>query len=222
MRVGVITRGIYGQRVVKTIKERTAMQALAADLPTLPPFMEYPEEFACGIDDRAFDVDLLINFALHPDLTPEIVTRAGRRGVGSVIIAGGLSKAGSMEELGRISRENDIFIEVCDTLCSLSGSEDEIIGEFTSMLGSPIFKITTKEGGVHEVEVVRGSPCGGSWWVAENLRGISVDDAPVKAGFFIQIYPCKASRGPGGKIHVAAGIHKKAVEDALTFTFRKT
>ena len=217
MKVGIITRGRYGHRVIDTIKKWTDMSVVSTGLPEpeLSNFIEEPEKIVEQIDKSVFDVDLLMSYALHPDLNPEIVKLSGKLGVKAVIIPGGARRAGSLEELNQISKEYGIAIEVTEICCSHASSDDETINEFLSKLGRPEYKIETKNGKVSNVEVVRGAPCGSSFRVAEQLIGLDLKEAPIKGGWFTQIYPCRASRGIKGKIHTSAEIHKKAVEDAL-------
>ncbi|MDY6958079.1 MAG: DUF166 family protein [Halobacteriota archaeon] len=216
MRIGIITRGKYGLRVIDTIKKRTDMSVISTSLPdVLPDFIDEPEEIVDSIDENIYDVDLLFSYALHPDLNPEIVKAAAKRGVKAVMIPGGPSRAGSIEELEKISEGYGIFVEVNEICCSLGGSTNETVNEYASKLGRPIYRVDTKDGKVSGVEVIRGSPCGDSWFVAEELVGIDVDEAAAKAGLLTQIYPCRASRGLKGNIHVSAEIHKKAIEDSL-------
>ncbi len=216
MKIGIITRGKYGLRVIDTIKERTDMTVTFTSLPdVLPNFIDEPEDFVKGIDENIFDVDLLFSYALHPDLNPGIVKIAAKRGVKAVMIPGGPSRAGGIEELENISEEYGIFVEVNEICCSLGGSPNETVNEYASKLGRPIYDVKTSDGKVSSVEVIRGSPCGDSWWVAKELVGTDVDEAPAKAGLLTQIYPCRASRGLKGYIHASAEIHKNAIEDAL-------
>ncbi|NOR47079.1 MAG: hypothetical protein GQ533_03395, partial [Methanosarcinaceae archaeon] len=87
--------------------------------------------------------------------------------------------------------------------------------EYTSKFGSPVLDIKTRDGKIVDVNVIRGAPCGSTWKMAEKLIGMSVSDAPARAGLLIQQYPCRAVRGNTGGIHESAQIHKKAVERAL-------
>lgn len=207
----------YGDRAMKTIRSKSDISVVSANLPNLPDFVE-DLSFLERMDDRIFDVDLILNFLMRPDITPAVLRIAGEHGVDAMIIAGGASKAGSVSELDVISKECGVFIGISELLCSFSGSRNETMNEFVSRFGRPSFDITTDGGMISSVEVVRGSICGGSWWVAKELIGVKTEEAPIKAGFLIQVYPCRASRGIKGKIHVAAEIHKKAVEDALIYT----
>lgn len=217
MKVGIITRGKYGYRVIDTIKKWTDISVVSIGLPEpeLSDFIEEPEKIVEQIDRSVFDVDLLMSYALHPDLNPEIAKLSGKLGVKAIIIPGGARKAGSIEELDKISKEYGIEIEVTEICCSHASSGDVTINEFYSKLGRPEYIIKTKNAKVSNVEVVRGAPCGSSFWVAEQLVGVDLKEAPTKGGWFTQIYPCRASRGIKGKIHTSAEIHKKAVEDAF-------
>ena len=50
MRVGVVTRGKYGERLIETIKERTDFEVVSIEIPqALPEFIEDPEEFLDGL-----------------------------------------------------------------------------------------------------------------------------------------------------------------------------
>ena len=215
MKIGIITRGKYGKRVIETIKKWTDLSVVTTGLPDLPNFIEEPDKIVEQIDKSVFDVDLLMSYALHPDLNPEIAKLAGKLGVKAVIIPGGPAKAGSIEELHEISKKFDMAIEITEICCSHAHSDDATIDEFISKLGRPEYKIEVKNGKVSKVEVIRGAPCGSSFFVADQLIGLDIKEAPSKGGWYTQIYPCRASRGIKGKIHTSAEIHKKAVEDAL-------
>ena len=97
MRVGVVKRGKYGERLIETIKQQTDFEVVTADVPEqLPGFIEDPEEFLKGLnlDLRVFQSDILILYTFHPDLTPSIVKLAGERGVKAVVIPGGMGGQG--------------------------------------------------------------------------------------------------------------------------------
>ncbi len=70
--------------------------------------------------------------------------------------------------------------------------------------------LSVQHGVISAVRVIRGLPCGASWWVASQLISTLVVDAPDKAGLSVQQYPCRAVRGIRGGIHRLAEIHKKA------------
>ncbi len=62
------------------------------------------------------------------------------------------------------------------------------------LVGAPILQLTISQGEVAAVEMVRGSPCGLTLFVAQKLVGLPADEAlPEKAGQLHHAYPCLAS-----------------------------
>jgi hypothetical protein len=79
-----------------------------------------------------------------------------------------------------------------------------------------MLEVTINEDKVEHVKVIRGAPCGSTWHMADGLKGVSLKDAPAKAGLLIQQYPCRAVRGNKGGIHESAKLHKDAVSKLLS------
>lgn len=214
--IGVITRGKYGKRLIETIVSRTELDVVSASVPErLPGFIDEPDEFLenLGLDDPVFRCDILITYSLHPDLTVAIAHRAGKEGVRSLIVPGGAAKA-PVIELEQIAQEYGMYVEIEEICCTLS--DNPAIAEFTSKLARPELEIGTCDGRISSVRVLRGAPCGSTWYMAEKLVGTKVDEAPSKAGLLIQQYPCRAVRGILGGIHRSADIHKETVEKAIS------
>jgi len=213
--IGVITRGKYGGRLIETIRSKTDFSVISAELPAyLPEFIEEPALFLeeLDMDNDVFKTDIIITYSMHPDLTPAIARQAGKTGVRALIVPGGVSRA-PVSELKEISKEYGIYIEVDDICCILKSSP--ATAEFTAMFGNPVLDIQTRDGKVAQVKVIRGAPCGSTWYMAKMLIGTPVEDAPARAGLLIQQYPCRAVRGQLGGIHESAEIHKQAVKSAL-------
>ncbi|MCZ7401025.1 MAG: DUF166 domain-containing protein [Candidatus Methanoperedens sp.] len=216
--ISVITRGKYGHRLIENIKKNSNFKVSTIEIPdTLPDFIEAPGEFleSLNLDKSIFSSDLIIAYILHPDLTPEIVRLAGENGARAVIIAGGGAMAGGLSELQKICEKYNMHIEIHEICCDLEQCGNEVVDEFASCFGKPKLKITAKAGLITKVEVFRGAPCGSTWHMAKGLEGISIQDAPAKAGLLVQQYPCRALRGIKGGIHKAGELHKKAVEMAF-------
>jgi malate dehydrogenase (oxaloacetate-decarboxylating) len=216
--IGVITRGKYGLRLIENIRNNSNFKVSSLELPeSLPDFIEEPAEFVKGLDlDRSFfSNDLIITYIIHPDLTPEIARIAGENGAHAVIIAGGAAKAGGRDELLDISKKYGIHIEIHEICCDIGRSSNKTVMDFGSCFGRPQIRITTKDGIISDILVIRGAPCGSTWHMAKNLIGSKTEDAPAKGGLLVQQYPCRAIRGSKGGIHKAAKLHKEAVEKAL-------
>lgn len=218
MLVGVVRRGKYGERLMETIGRHTGFQVVSAEVPEiLPEFIEDPEAFVrdLKLDPRIFDSDILILYTLHPDLTPEIIRQAGEHGVRAAIVPGGMGRAGSIGELERIAERYGIYIEVDEICCTLEECGIPEVDEFARALGRPKIEVMAEDGRIRGVRVLRGSPCGSTWQMAEGLLGRSVEEAPSLAGLLCQQYPCRAVRGTPGGIHTSGDLHKVAMERAL-------
>ncbi len=204
----MVSRGKYGERAIRTIGEKTDFEVIEVPIPkNLPDFIEDTEPYT---KDANLTSDLVIIFALHPDLTPAFAACAAESGAGAIIVSGS-----DTSELEKIRDQYRIHIHADEICCALAACGDRVIDEFAGVLGKPKFRISVADGIVSEVKVIRGSPCGASWWVASQLVGTLVADAPSKAGLLVQQYPCRAVRGTRGGIHRSAEIHKNAVLAAV-------
>jgi len=214
--ISVVTRGKYGKRAIRTIRERTDFEVTQISVPEdLPNFIEDTAPYIDYTDSAALASDLVIIFALHPDLTPAFAARAAESGAGAIIISGS-----ETFEMQKIAEQNRIHIHADEICCSLVPCGDSVIDEFARIFGEPRFEISVAGGKVSEVNVIRGSPCGASFRVASQLVGTPVADAPARAGLLVQQYPCRAVRGTRAGIHRSAELHKKAVEAALAHALR--
>jgi len=217
-KIGIITRGKYGHRLIDTIKDKTNFEPLVANLPSkLPILIEEPEKYLdeIGLDQSIFNSDIIVSYSLHPDITTAIAKIASQRNVKSLIIPGGYSHV-SMDELEKIAKDSNMHIEIDEICCALK--EHENTKELTSVLGTPALEIDVKDKKIENVNVKKGAPCGSTWYMARNLKGIELDKASARAGLLVQQYPCRAIRGTEDGIHRSAAIHKKAVENALQKT----
>lgn len=210
MRVGVVLRGKYGKRAVKEISE--FFEVYTYELPqNLPEIIDEPEEL--HFPEELFKCDVIVSYALHPDVNYEIIRRAAGK-VKYVLLPGG-AKSGSKKQLEELGKKYGVNVLVENICCATPKIDDPDVKEFFEKFGMPEFEIEVEDGIIKSVKVKRSSICGSSKFVAEKLVGMRVDEAPTKAGYLTQIYPCFASRGIDGKIHRAAHIHKRQVEKAL-------
>ncbi|MDQ1274489.1 MAG: hypothetical protein QG610_60, partial [Euryarchaeota archaeon] len=186
-----------------------------ADLPEfVPVFIEEPDEFleSLNFDRDVFSADILITYSLHPDLTSAIAKLAAKAGVRSLIVPGGPSRA-SVPELNKISEASGMDVEVDEICCTLE--PNSFNRPFAEIFGSPILKVKTENGKIAKVEVIKGAPCGSTWYMAKEIVGVPIKDAPPKAGLLVQHYPCRAARGDLGGIHESGELHKQALIKAL-------
>ena len=213
--IGVITRGKYGHRLIETVREHSDFSVVTADLPEfVPVFIEEPDEFleSLNFDKQVFSAEIIITYSLHPDLTSAVARLAAEAGVRSLIVPGGPSRA-SISELNKISEVSGMDIEVDEICCSLE--PNAFNRPFADLFGSPILEVKTKDGKITDVRVIKGAPCGSTWYMAKEIVGTAVKDAPPKSGLLIQHYPCRATRGELGGIHESGELHKQAFIKAL-------
>jgi len=84
--VTVVSRGKYGERAIQMIREKTAFEVTEVPIPEdLPGFIEDTEPYT---KDADLTSDLVIIFALHPDLTPAFAACAAESGAGAIIVSG--------------------------------------------------------------------------------------------------------------------------------------
>lgn len=208
MKIGVIVRKGLRKREIELFSK--FFDLMIYEIPTeLPEIIEKPQEVLKLPKD--FKVDLIISFANHPDINLELITQAAKVGVKFIIISGG-AKSGSYRQLKAEGDRHGVKVlweEICCSTPKVEGFE------FFEHFGTPEFEVELEGDIIKNVRVLRSAFCGATYFVAEKIKGLSIKDAPSKAGYFTQIFPCLASRGLEGGIHKAANAHKKAVERAI-------
>ncbi len=177
------------------------------------PVIDEPNKF---LPDEMEEGELLIVLAETSacgQLIPELAEKAGVQAVIAPVdfekgLPSGLQRQikDRLEDLG-------IDFALPEPFCSLTetGYDNEKIREFASWFGRPILNFVCEEGELKKIVVERSSPCGGTHFVAEELKGIDIDRASQKAGLAHQYYPCMASVDI---IHRSAHITEAAVKRA--------
>lgn len=80
--------------------------------------------------------------------------------------------------------------------------------------------MTTDNGRIIQIEILRGAPCGATWKAAARIIGIPTDEAPIRIGLDTQFF-CSAD--PAGwdpiygksPVHLAGELHSAAIKKAL-------
>jgi len=211
MRLGVVVRKGERQDDIRMFSKffEVAVYELPKDLPEL---IDEPERYL--ILPEEFDVDMVVSFASHPDINLELIKQAAERKIGLVIISGG-ARGGAYRQLKEEGERRGVKVIWEEICCATPKIEDERYAEFFEHFGSPEVEVEVEDGKIKDVKVLRSAFCGATYYVAEKLKGVSVEEAPTKAGYYTQIFPCLAPRGFEGGIHKAARAHKRAVEKAL-------
>ncbi|PCN50844.1 hypothetical protein B6U99_02245 [Candidatus Geothermarchaeota archaeon ex4572_27] len=226
MRIVAVTRGYYGERIVENIRRRSGWRvvSLRLDVP-VPKLIDDPREFLDeqGVELPRVDADLLLYMPESASLftlLPEVMLRLGvERAIAPVDDYLWLPR-GLERQLSQELREAGLKAVFPRPFCSLGASDDPVIGRFAERFGSPRFEVRVEAGRVAEVRVLRGTPCGSAYFVAEKLVGVEVERAPMLAGLYTQIYPCLATHAVDPligeeMIHLSAEMMKAAISRAL-------
>jgi hypothetical protein len=188
--------GRYSERVFSHLSMMSPGSVDAYQVPrSLPPVLddaaEYlPSELGAG--------DVIIAINIHPEMLLEIPEMVGGGSVRALIVPienPNWAKPGLQRQVTQSCARNDMESAFPKPFCALE-PQTPAVTEFCEQfkVGLPTFKLRIAEGKMAAVEVVRGSPCGLTDFVAQQLVGLPADDSlPEKAGQLHHGYPCLAS-----------------------------
>jgi NAD-dependent dihydropyrimidine dehydrogenase PreA subunit len=187
----MVTAGNYGARIVNTM----ALHGLAPQIMTV---FDYTGESSDFLDDpssllpaRTPAADLTVAAGLMGDMNlvaAEIASESGSEGIIVESHAPGQLPDGLRSEI-------DAMVECAvfpAPFCSLEPVGNPSIDTFASRFGKPEVEMDGNER-VLSVRVKRSAPCGSTFYVAENIRGVPLEDVDVVAGEKFHNYPCLAS-----------------------------
>jgi hypothetical protein len=209
MRILAIVQGNYGQRMVENIRRRGPAGWTVESFrppPVLPMIVDDPDEFLPGSLPQADMVLALIESPKTAQLVPAIARRSGAKAVLCPIDHTAWVPPGLKNQLQRELAEMGIESAFPKPFCTLTEEtagyrraaeryNSATISEFARHFGRPRLapKVNVSAGTIESIDVLRGSPCGSTWYAAEKLAGASVEEAVPKAGLLSHQYPCLAS-----------------------------
>jgi hypothetical protein len=210
LKVVIVTDGNYGDRTYNIICKEFDCEFVEIEQPDCM-FIEDVE-----IHSDAMKIlktaDLIISYILHPDLVLELVEQLHDK-VGWIIV-GAWKGEGFKNQLEQY--EN---VSCPENMCDLEENGDSVFDEFVSKFGKPIVEIECEGNRVSEVRVLRSSPCGSTFFVADEMVGEDINNLPIKAGLKLQHYPCRAPKlrlfVDECKKEIASNFHSDAFEDAI-------
>jgi len=211
LRVAIATDGPYGERAYENISKKFDCKFIELEHPssTLLEDIEIPEDTIRQLKAA----DLIITYVIHPDLTLELVERLHDKV--SWIIVGIWKGKGFKNQLERFRN-----VKCPEIMCDLEENGNQVFDEFASKFGRPKVKIKYENNKITDIKVLRSSPCGSTFFVADEVIGESIEDLPVKAGLKLQHYPCRAPKmrlftDDECKKEMTANFHKDAFEEAI-------
>ncbi|MGB8234141.1 MAG: DUF166 family protein [Methanobacterium sp.] len=210
MKVVIVTDGPYGDRTYDIIRKEFDCEFLELEQPDsmFIDDIEIPSDAMRKLETA----DLIISYILHPDLVIELVEKLHNE-VGWIIV-GAWRGEGFKSQLEQYENVN------CpENMCDLEENGDYIFDEFVSKFGKPVVEIECEGNSVTVVRVLRSSPCGSTFFVADEMVGEDIKDLPIKAGLKLQHYPCRAPKlrlfVDECKKGIASNFHRDAFEDAI-------
>lgn len=211
IKIAIVTDGPYGERAYATIKPEFETEFIVLEPPEgiFADEVDIPEEELGKITDA----DLVITYILHPDLTLDLVDAIHQEV--DWIIVGAWRGEGFKNQLSSYGN-----VTCPENMCDLTENGNPTFDQFVAKFGRPVVRISCQGDKVVDIEVERCSPCGSTQFVADQLKGESTDNLPIKAGLKIQHYPCRAPKmrlfaDDECKKELAANFHKDAFQDAL-------
>lgn len=228
MKIFILTSGEYGSKIVNGIANNGFAEKIVGihEFPPKEDLPEFIDDITEYIPENIPEADLIIATGIHGDVNmviPEVVEKSGAKSVIAPIYHPQQIPIGLQNEIKRPLDEK-IAIVFPKPFCSLIPIGNEFIDEFATVFGKPKFEIHA-EHIIKSVKVIRGAPCGASWYIAENIIGTPVDEAEFEANNKLHNFPCSASMNTDNTtgdtiLHLASYKTKEAIKRALGFTNR--
>ncbi|MGF7119241.1 DUF166 family protein [Methanobacterium oryzae] len=222
IRIFILTSGNYGSRIINTLAKMgfaSSIVRIHEVEENLPEFIDDIEEY---IPTNLPEADLILSLGLYGDINMIIPDVAKETGALSIIVPIHDPKQipiGLQKEIeNEVGNKKIVFPK---PFCALKPVGDKYIDTFAEVFGKPELEIKADEL-IRNIEVKRGAPCGSTWYVAEKLENVPVDDAEFEAGGRYHNYPCLASMSVDPQIgdtilHLAGYKIKEAVKKELGF-----
>lgn len=217
LKVAIVTDGPYGDRAFDNIKNEFDTTFIELEQPK-SMFMDDIELPKRNIN-QIEDVNILITYTTHPDLTLELVERFADN-VDWIIVAAwkGDGFKNQLESYNNV---------ICPyIMCELEENGDPIFDKFASDVGKPKVLLKLDDYKLKDIVVLRSSPCGSTTFVSEYIKDkyagkeLDKENLPTEAGLKLQHYPCRASKmrlftDEECKKEMASGFHRDAFQEAI-------
>lgn len=237
MRILAIISGEYGRRHIENIREHgpRAWRIEEWKAPAVfPPVIDDPLDH---LPNSLPAADLVLSFAEHrgvAELLPDIVRMSGAQALIAAIDDEAWLPRGLARQLRSWLEEMNVVCVTPKPLCALTeqdfgvGQRSRVpydhpfISAFAHHFGQPELKLTidptTRR--ITAAEVQRDAVCGCARYTAENLIGVSADEAEEKAGLLHHHYPCMAAMGIDDDygdtlMHISGNILKENVGEQV-------
>ena len=222
IKIYILSSGDYGSRIINNIANRGFASSIVGlqEFPDNLP--EFIDDFEPYIPKDLPECDLILALGLKGDIHMILPIIASITGAESVIV----ELHDPLQLPPGLQREleaalDGVKIVFAKPFCSLKPVGDKVIDEFAKYFGKPLIEIEG-ETFIKNINVVRGAPCGSTWYVSKELEGFPLEDAELESGNKIHNYPCIASMSTDSIVgdtilHLAGYKIKEAVKEGLGF-----
>lgn len=225
MRIFILISGEYGSKIVNGLATHGLASHIVGihEFPKHEDLPDFIDDIRGHIPENIVEADLILAVGLHGDINMvigEVAKLANAKSVIVPIYHGEQIPLGLQKEI-EANVPSSVNIVFPKPFCSLTPNGDEFIDKFCEKFGKPEFKIEFADN-IEKIEVIRGTPCGASWYIAENLIGTATEKAEFEAGNKLHNYPCSGSMVKDNvtgdtMLHLAGYKTKEAIKRALGF-----
>lgn len=206
---------VFGERACETISKEFETEMFEVESPK-GIFID-DIEISPSLIEKLAKFDLIITYIKQADMTLELIEQLHEKV--SWIIVGVWRGEGFKKQLLKYKN-----VSVPDAMCELEENKgNSVFKEFTEKFGKPDIKINCQGERIAEIDVIRGSPCGATDFMAKDMIGKEATDIDItakKAGLRIQHYPCRGHKlrlfaDEESHKQIASQLHHDAVKKAL-------
>jgi len=226
MEIFILSCGDYGSKIINGIATHGFANNIVGieEFPSKDDLPEFIDDVSPYVPKNVPKADLVIAIGIHGDINmiiPDVVKMSNAKSVIVPIYHPQQVPIGLQNEI-KNALDDEIAIVFPKPFCSLTPTGDKYIDKFCEKFGKPQFKISYSET-IESIEVLRSTPCGSSYYIAENINGILIDDAEFEANNKLHNFPCSASMATDNKtndtiLHLASYKTKEAIKRAVGFT----
>ncbi|MFQ6110503.1 MAG: DUF166 domain-containing protein [Nitrospinota bacterium] len=192
-------------------------------------YLERPEGH---LPDELPEHELTLAVGIHEDILlalPPLVKAAGARAILVPQEDPGWLSEGARNQMRERCRELGLEVAFPKPFCSLAQGEGEVIDEFLRKfrMGRPKLELELSGERIARAKVLRGAPCGATYYLAKHLEGADVRDRERLreiAAKYWHSFPCTASMKMDFELgdtilHLGGHIHYEAVQEAAAIFF---
>jgi hypothetical protein len=218
MRIYVVYTGEFGERVIgNLVNDRSFCKVCAASctdcrwnpnwsyadrivgvssLPdNLPVIIDDPETYMPKNPPKC---DVLLSIGIHPDIAstlPLLANQTEAKAVIAPIEDPKWMSRGMQNELEKQLSEMGIESAFPKPFCALEPTGAPTIDAFVKELriGRPLMRVALQGARITTAEVLRSSPCGCTWYIAETIKNHSLIGLEERIALSHHSYPCTAS-----------------------------